>query len=61
MPVMHYEKGRGTEYRATSERLSDEEATKLVADLTSALSVLTDGAFHGFSAFAASRSQQGTS
>ena len=49
MPVMQYEKGRGTEYRATSERLSDEEATQLVADLTSALAVLTDNAFQGFS------------
>ena len=49
MPVMQYEKGRGTEYRATSERLSDEEATQLVADLTSALAVLTDNTFDGFS------------
>jgi len=49
MPVMQYEKGRGTEYRATAERLSDDEATQLVADLTSALAVLTDDAFQGFS------------
>jgi len=49
MPVLQYEKGRGTEYRATAERLSDDEATQLVADLTSALAVLTDDAFQGFS------------
>jgi hypothetical protein len=49
MPVMQYEKGRGAEYRATSERLSDQEATQLVADLTSALGVLTDNTFQGFS------------
>ena len=49
MPVMQYQKGSGTEYRATAERLSDDEATQLVADLTSALAVLTDDAFQGFS------------
>ena len=48
MPVMQYEKGRGTEYRATAERLSDEEAAQLVADLTAALAVLTDNAFQEF-------------
>ena len=50
MPVMQYEKGRGTEYRATSQQLTDEEATQLVSDLTRALSVLTDDAFRGFAA-----------
>jgi hypothetical protein len=49
MPVMQYEKGRGTAYRATAERLSDDEATQLVADLTSAIAVMTDNAFQGFS------------
>jgi hypothetical protein len=50
MPVMEYEKGRGTEYHATSQQLTDEEAEALVADLTDALSVLTGEAFRGFSA-----------
>jgi hypothetical protein len=46
--VLQYEKGRGTEYRATAQQLSDEEATLLVADLTNALGVLTDNAFQAF-------------
>jgi len=50
MPVMQYEKGRGTEYRATLQQLTDQEAAALVSDLTDALSVLTDRAFRGFSA-----------
>ena len=50
LPVMQYEKGRGTEYRATSQRLTQEEATALVADLTGALAVLTDNVLTGFSA-----------
>jgi len=50
--VMQYEQGRGTEYRATSQQLSDEEATQLVNDLTDALLVLTD---HTLTAFAAVR------
>jgi hypothetical protein len=49
MPVLQYAKGSGTEYRATSERLTDEEATQLVADLTNALAVLTDNTFERFS------------
>ena len=50
MPVMQYEKVRGTQYRATAEQLTAEEADALVADLTDALSVLTDGVFKGFAA-----------
>jgi hypothetical protein len=50
MPVMQYEKGRGTEYRATADRLTDDEATQLVDDLTQALAVLTNDAVRGFSA-----------
>jgi len=50
--VMQYEQGRGTQYRATSQQLSDEEATQLVSDLTDALLVLTD---HTFTAFASVR------
>jgi len=50
MPVMQYEKGRGTQYRATRQRLTDEEADALVVDLTEALSVLTDNVFKGFAA-----------
>ena len=46
--VMQYEQGRGTKYRATAQQLTDDEADALVADLTSALSVLTDGAFEEF-------------
>lgn len=49
LPVMQYEKSQGTQYRATPERLTEEEAAQLVADLTSALAVLTDNAFPGFS------------
>ena len=50
MPVMQYEKVRGTQYRATAEQLTAEEADALAADLTDALSVLTDGVFKGFAA-----------
>lgn len=50
MPVMQYEKSQGTQYRATAERLTGEEAAQLVADLTTALAVLTDNAFQGFAA-----------
>jgi matrixin len=50
MPVMEYEKGRGTEYRATSQQLTDKEAEALVSDLTEGLSLLTGQAFRGFSA-----------
>jgi hypothetical protein len=50
MPVMQYEKSQGTQYRATSDRLTDAEAAQLVADLTAALAVLTDNAFPGFAA-----------
>lgn len=50
MPVMQYEKGRGTQYRATLQQLTAEEADALVADLTRAISVLTDGVLQGFAA-----------
>lgn len=50
MPVMQYGTSQGTQYRATSERLTGEEAAQLVADLTAALAVLTDNAFTGFAA-----------
>ena len=50
MPVMQYEKGRGTQYRATAGLLTGEEADALVADLTEALLVLSDGVFKGFAA-----------
>ena len=50
MPVMQYEKGRGTRYRATAQQLTTDEADALVADLTRAISVLTDGVFQGFAA-----------
>ena len=48
MPVMQYEKGRGTQYRATAQQLTAEEADALVTDLTRAISVLTDGVLPGF-------------
>jgi hypothetical protein len=50
MPVMNYEEGRSTDYRATSEQLTEEEATALISDLTDALSLLTDNAFKRFAA-----------
>ncbi len=50
MPVMQYEKGRGTQYRATAEQLTDDEAAALIADLTEALALLTDNVFQGFAA-----------
>ena len=50
LPVMNYEKGPGTVYRATSQQLTQPEATTLVADLTDALALLTDNAFPGFAA-----------
>jgi len=42
MPVMQYEQGQGTKYLATSQQLTDEEATQLVTDLTAALVELTE-------------------
>lgn len=48
--VMQYEKGRGTQYRATAQQLTGKEADALVADLTEALSVLTDDVFREFAA-----------
>ena len=50
MPVMLYEKGKGTDYRATADELTDDEATELVGDLEKALVLLTDGAFRRFAA-----------
>jgi hypothetical protein len=50
MPVMQYEKSQGTNYRATAERLTEEEADEIVADLSRALAVLTDNAFQTFAA-----------
>jgi len=50
MPVMQYENSKSTEYRATAEQLSEDDATELVNDLTKALLLLTDGAFRGFAA-----------
>jgi len=46
--VMDYQGGARTEYQATSDRLSDEEANALVADLTVALAVLTGNTFARF-------------
>ncbi|HEX6314782.1 MAG TPA: hypothetical protein VFZ73_07980 [Gemmatimonadaceae bacterium] len=48
--VMQYEQHRGTQYRATAQRLSQDEADALVADLTDALAMLTDHVFQGFAA-----------
>lgn len=48
--VMQYGKGRGTEYRATGQQLTNEETDALIADLTKALSVLTDDVFKEFGA-----------
>lgn len=50
MPVMHYQKGSGTQYRATGQQLTDAEAEALVQDLTGALAVLTNNTFTGFAA-----------
>ncbi len=50
MPVMQYEKSQGTQYRATAEQLTGDEAAQLVADLTTALATLTANAFQGFAA-----------
>jgi hypothetical protein len=48
MPVMQYEKDRGTQYRATGQQLTDAEASELVADLTNALAELTNNTFRAF-------------
>ncbi len=50
LPVMQYEKGRSTDFRATGSTLTEDEAKALVADLTKALAVLTDNAMTQFSA-----------
>jgi hypothetical protein len=49
MPVMAYEQGHGTEYLATAEQLTDDEAAALVADLSEALAALTDHTVRAFS------------
>jgi len=57
--VMQYETGHSTEYRATAQQLTEAEATALVADLTSALAVLTDHAFTEFSSVRVERAAAG--
>jgi len=46
--VMDYQGGTRTEYQATADRMSDEETSALIADLTEALAVLTGNAFTKF-------------
>lgn len=48
--VMEYESGTRSQYHATSERLRDEDAEGLIADLTAALGLLTDNTFTEFAA-----------
>lgn len=48
MSVMQYQPGESNTYAATSEPLTGAEATQLADDLTTALGVLTGGAFTGF-------------
>ena len=48
--VMNYHNDDSRDYVATSERLSEEEAQGLAADLTGALRLLTTGAFEQFAA-----------
>jgi hypothetical protein len=50
MSVMRYHTGSGVEYAATSEVLTDAEADELIADLTEALTLLTNGRFNSFKA-----------
>lgn len=50
MSVMRYHGGSGVEYSATTEVLSGAEADELIADLTQALALLTDGRFSQFAA-----------
>ena len=45
---MNYRPGNGSEYVATSERLSDSEIDEMVSDFTSALHVLSAGKFSEF-------------
>ena len=46
--AMNYRPGNGSEYVATSERLSDSELDEMVSDLTGALHVLSAGKFSEF-------------
>jgi hypothetical protein len=46
--VMDYRSGTGTNYQATADRLSDEEVSALIADLTAGLTVLTGNTFITF-------------
>jgi hypothetical protein len=48
--VMNYHDSESRDYVATSERLTEDEAQGLAADLTAALQVLTTGAFEQFAA-----------
>jgi len=48
MPVMQYQPDEANTYTATSDQLTEAEANQLIDDLTSALSVLTDGVFTTF-------------
>jgi hypothetical protein len=50
MSVMEYHTGPGVEYTATPEVLADTEADELIADLTEALTLLTNGRFSSFKA-----------
>jgi hypothetical protein len=45
---MEFEAGGGTEYRATAERLTDDDAMALMKDMTEALQLLTGGALRTF-------------
>lgn len=49
LSVMEYKSGTGAQYHATRERLDDDEARSLVADLSAALALLTDDTFTAFS------------
>lgn len=50
MSVMRYHTGPGVEYAATTELLTDAEGDELIADLTEALTLLTNGRFNSFKA-----------
>jgi hypothetical protein len=57
--VMSYRGGTGDEYGATSEQLSDDEVTEMVAHLTEGLALLTGGTYGTFASVQVERPSSG--
>jgi hypothetical protein len=58
--VMAFRNGAGDEYEATTEQLSDDEVTQMVAHLTEGLALLTGNTFTSFASVTVERPEAGT-